>query len=77
MAQIYFLRGLCLEESGLIPAALEDMHQARARDPDLKAAALFIGDHGPKINSSPVSRLKISPLVILQRARPEKLQRQN
>ncbi len=28
VAQIYFLRELCLEESGLIPAALEDMQQA-------------------------------------------------
>lgn len=48
LAQIYFLRGLCLEEAGLMPEALMDMQQAYELDAGLKAAALFIRDHTPK-----------------------------
>ena len=48
LAQIYFLRGLCLEESGLMLEALKDMQQAYELDSSLKAASLFIRDHGLK-----------------------------
>ncbi len=44
-AQIHLIRGLCLEEMGLIPEALEDMQQAYQLDPGLKAADFFIRDH--------------------------------
>lgn len=47
LAQIYYLRGLCLEENGLMPEALSDMRQASTHDPDLKAADMFIRDHAP------------------------------
>jgi len=48
LAQIYFLRGLCLEESGLMLEALKDMQQAYELDSSLKAASLFIRDYGLK-----------------------------
>ncbi|MGI9537588.1 MAG: tetratricopeptide repeat protein, partial [Desulfocapsaceae bacterium] len=48
LAQIYFLRGLCLEEAGQMSEALKDMLQAVELDSSLKAAALFIKDHRPK-----------------------------
>lgn len=48
LAQIYFLRGLCLKASGLMLEALKDMQQAYKLDSSLKAASLFIRDHGLK-----------------------------
>jgi tetratricopeptide (TPR) repeat protein len=42
LAQLFFLRGSCLEKSGLGPEALEDMRQALALDPGHEAAAEFI-----------------------------------
>ena len=48
LAHIYFLRGLCLEASGLMLEALRDMQQAYELDSSLKAASLFIRDHGLK-----------------------------
>ena len=62
LAQIYFLRGSCLEESGLMPEALQDMQQALTHDPELKAAALFIRDHAPETKEETVTSLKIAPL---------------
>ena len=44
-AQLYFLRGLCLEELGLIPEALENMNKALRFDPQLRSAAMFIENH--------------------------------
>lgn len=44
-AQLYFLRGLCLEETGLISEAVNDMNKALRFDPQLKAATVFIKDH--------------------------------
>ena len=46
LAQIYFLRGLCLEASGLMLEALQNMQQAYELDSSLKAASLFIRDYG-------------------------------
>ena len=48
LAQIYFLRGLCLEASGLMLEALQNMQQAYELDSSLKAASLFIRDYGVK-----------------------------
>ena len=48
LAQIYFLRGLCLEASGLMLEALQNMQQAYELDSSLKAASLFIRDYGQK-----------------------------
>ena len=48
LAQIFFLRGLCLEETGLMSEAFTDMQQAYELDSGLKAAALFIRDQRPK-----------------------------
>lgn len=48
LAQIYFLRGLCLEASGLMLEALQNMQQAYELDSSLKAASLFIRDYGLK-----------------------------
>ncbi len=61
LAQIYFLRGSCYEESGLMPEALNDMQQALTHDPELKAAALFIRDHAPETKEETVSSLKSAP----------------
>lgn len=44
-AQLYFLRGLCREEMGLIPEALRDILKTLQLDPQNKAARLFIRDH--------------------------------
>lgn len=60
-AQIYFLRGLCLEESGLMPEALKDMRKAYELNPSLKAAGLFVRDHSPKSASETVERSTSSP----------------
>lgn len=64
LAQIHFLRGLCLEESGLIPEALDDMQKALAHAPDLKAAAVFIRDHSPDTSADSDQQIKIAPVDI-------------
>jgi tetratricopeptide (TPR) repeat protein len=62
LAEIYFLRGSCLEESNLMSKAIEDMLQALTHDPELKAAALFIRDHAPEIEQETGTSLNIAPL---------------
>ena len=61
LAQIYFLRGSCFEESGLMPEALNDMQQALTHDPELKAAALFIRDHAPETKERPLDQAPPGP----------------
>lgn len=56
-AQIHFMRGLCLEELGLIPEALIDMGEALRLDPQLTAAAIFIKDHAPESAASEAGAL--------------------
>ncbi|NNK58193.1 MAG: tetratricopeptide repeat protein [Desulfofustis sp.] len=62
LAQIHFLRGSCLEESGLMPEAVEDMQKALTHDPELKAAALFIRDHSAETKEETETSLVIAPL---------------
>ncbi len=76
-SQLYFIRGLCLEERGLIPEALQDMHRAIELDPGLKAAELFIRDHG-QAPSQPIrlSQPADSPeAIVSDREIAERLQR--
>lgn len=70
-AQIFFLRALCLEESGLVHEALEDMEQALVYDPKLKAAALFIRDYTSEIEQAPLTSLRIAPLSTTSAPSPQ------
>lgn len=65
-AQIHFLRGLCLEESGLIPEALKDMQRAYKLDPSLRAAGLFVRDHTPKSSAGEITKQPVSTPPAIQ-----------
>jgi tetratricopeptide (TPR) repeat protein len=70
LAQIYFLRGSCFEESGQMDEALKDMQQALAHDPELKDAAVLIRDHTPEAQQEKVTSVKISPLLTTSASPP-------